>query len=45
MQTQRLSYDQPWPIPGVRDTWADEARLRIELILNRTDDGGNHGND
>ncbi len=22
---------------GVRDTWADEARLMIELILGRTD--------
>lgn len=22
----------------LRDTWADEARLMIELVLNRTDD-------
>lgn len=30
--------DQP-----LRDTWADEARLMVELVLGRTDERGDHG--
>lgn len=30
--------DASLDLEELRDTWADEARLMIELILNRTDD-------
>lgn len=30
--------DASLDVTELRDTWAEEARLMIELILNRTDD-------